>query len=186
MQLDYPGEGYAAPASPSASAPLPSADAISGWVALPRGLAVAARRWIGPAAISLLIFEGLIRTAIYSPRPQVTDPILGPMPAPGSTWTNGREGFGRFRWSAQGVRGRDLPLADDHKAPRVVVMGDSYTRAEEVPDSQTFCGLLEQQLACRLGREVWVGNCGRVANDAADYLYHLPDYERKFHPDLIL
>src|SRR6476661_3294729 len=128
MQLDYPGEGYAAPASLSASASLPSAASASGWVAVPRGLAAVARRWIGPVAIALLLFEGLIRSAIYSPRPQVTDPILGPMPAPGSTWVNGREGFGRFRWSAQGVRGRDLPAAVGPKAPRVVVIGDSYTR----------------------------------------------------------
>jgi lysophospholipase L1-like esterase len=143
-------------------------------------------RWVGPAAIALLLFEGLIRAFIYSPRPQVTDPILGPMPAPGSTWVNGREGYGRFRWNRQSVRGRDLPAEHGPKIPRIVVMGDSYTRAEEVRDGQTFCALLERQLGHRLGHEVWIGNCGRVANDAADYLYHLPAYERKLHPDLIL
>jgi lysophospholipase L1-like esterase len=149
-------------------------------------LAEFARRWVGPAAIALLLFEGLIRTFIYSPRPQVSDPVLGPVPAPGSTWVNGREGYGRVHWNRQGVRGRDLPADNGAKVPRVVVMGDSYTRAEEVHDDQTFCALLERQLAGRLGREVWVGNCGRVANDAADYLYHLPAYERKFRPDLVL
>jgi lysophospholipase L1-like esterase len=107
------------------------------------------------------------------------------MPAPGSTWVNGREGFGRVHWSQQGVRGRDLP-ADGSGVPRIIVMGDSYTRSEATPDGQTFSALLEQQLAQRLGREVWVGNCGRAGNDAADFLHHLPAYERKFRPDLIL
>jgi hypothetical protein len=189
MQLDYPGtpEGYAAPTRAGhSSSGHPRAASVSLPVSIPRVLAGFLRRWIGPAAIALLLFEGLIRAYVYSPRPQVSDPVLGPMPAPGSTWINGREGYGRFRWSQQGVRGRDLPPADGPRVPRIIVMGDSYTRAEEVGDDQTFCALLERGLTQRLGREVWVGNCGRVANDAADYLYHLPAYERKFHPDLIL
>lgn len=183
MQTDYPADpAPTADGRPAAALSIPAAERRS--PAILRVLADFTRRWIGPAAIGLLLFEGLIRTCIYSPRPQVADPLLGQMPAPGSTWVNGREGFGRVHWNGQGVRGRDLPPEDGGKVPRIIVMGDSYTRAESVHDGQTFSDRLERLLSQRLGREVWVGNCGRPANDAADYLHCLPAYEQKLRPDL--
>src|SRR5713226_6820541 len=94
---------------------------VSGW----------ARRWIGPIVLSLVLFEGLVRTFIYSPRPEVADPLLGQVPAPGSTWVNGREGFGRIHWNRQGVRGRDFPASDNGSVHRVVVIGDSFCAAED-------------------------------------------------------
>lgn len=147
-------------------------------------LAGLVRRWTGPIFFSLALFEMVIRAFVYSPRPQVPDPLLGQVPTPGSTWVNGKEGLGRIHWSREGIRGRDLPAAGEVK--RVVVMGDSFCLAEGVSDQQTFCAGLERELSRRLGRDVWVGNCGRSSLDAADYMYLLPAYERKFHPDLIL
>jgi hypothetical protein len=144
------------------------------------------RRWAGPIALALVLFEGGVRAFIYSPRPQVYDRQLGDMPAPGSTWVNGREGLGHIHWNRQGIRGRDLPAAGAGRVNRIVVMGDSFCEAEGVNDNQTYCAKLEGELSRHLHQDVWVGNCGRPGLDAADYLYYLPAFEKKFHPKLIV
>lgn len=153
-------------------------------IRLARMLVRVARRWVGPAAAALLLFELTVRMFIFSPRPQVFDPALGPMPAPGSTWVNGREGYCRIHWSRQEIRGHDLPAAGTPDVHRIVVMGDSFCVAEGVSDDQTYCARLEDDLSRRLRQRVWVGNCGRPGLDGSDILYLLPMFQRKFHPEL--
>jgi hypothetical protein len=143
-------------------------------------------RWVGPLALVLLLFELFIRSFVYSPRPQITDPFLGHVPAPDSAWVNGREGIGHIHWNHQGVRGRDLPADLGKPCHRLIVMGDSFCVAEAVNDDQTYCARLEGELQRRLREPIWVGNCGRISFDAGDFLYYLPGYERQFHPDLIV
>lgn len=185
MQTEYPAKAIAHTAHPAQASPVLPAS-VSPVAAVGRSMGVVLRRWLGPVAIALALFELIVRTCIYSPRPQVSDGPLGQVPAPGSTWVNGREGFGRIHWNRQGVRARDLPAEEDRSVPRLVVMGDSFCEAEGVDDNQTYCALLEKDLIRDLHREVWVGNCGRPSLDGSDYLFYLPAYDRKFHPDLIL
>jgi hypothetical protein len=142
------------------------------------------RRWVGPMAIALILFETIIRTFIYNPRLQVHDRLLGQIPAPGSTWVTGKEGFGRIHWNRQGIRGRDFPGAAARNVHRVVVVGDSFPMAEGVNDDQTFCARLENDLSRRLNQNVWIGNCGRAKLDAADFLCSVPAYDQKFNPEL--
>jgi hypothetical protein len=186
MQIDCPTQNTPASKRPALATALGQAVASSPATSIPRSLAKFVWRWVGPLAIALVLFEGVVRWFIYSPRPQVYDHLLGEMPAPGSTWVNGREGLGRIHWNRQGLRGRDLPAGKAGSIPRVIVMGDSFCEAESVNDSQTYCARLEEGLSHRLEQDIWVGNCGRPGLDAADFLYYLPDYERKLHPDLIV
>jgi hypothetical protein len=153
---------------------------------VPRLLGQLVRRWVGPAAIALVLFEVIVRMFIYSPRPQIYDRLLGEIPAPGSTWVFGQEGLGHIHWNRQGIRGRDLPVGPAASTHRLVVMGDSFCEAEQVNDNQTYSARLESELSRRLPQDVWVGNCGRRALKAADFLYYLPAFERKFHPELIV
>lgn len=152
--------------------------------ALPLALVSFARRWVAPTAVALITFELLIRSCIYGPHPKVSDPLWGRIPAPGTTWVDGNEGFGRTHWNRQGLRGRDLPHALD--VPRILVLGDSFCEAAEVHDDQTFCAKLEREVSDRLQREVWVGNAGRRGLDAGDYLYYLPRYDRRIEPQLVV
>ena len=186
MQTDPPITGISVSAGRSSRRAAIAATAPSSTTATLRILGDGIRRWAGPSAIALVLFEGMVRTFIYSPRPQVYDRHLGEVPAPGSTWVNGREGLGHIHWNQQGIRGRDLPAAGAGKVHRIVVMGDSFTEAEGVNDNQTYCARLEDRLSQRLRQDVWVGNCGRPALDAADYLYYLPAFEKRFHPELIV
>jgi lysophospholipase L1-like esterase len=99
---------------------------------------------------------------------------------------DGSEGFGRISINHQGVRGRDLPEGAPGRLDRLLFLGDSFTEARQVDDDETFCSLLEARLSRQLQHEVWIGNAGQSALDAADYLWYLPAYEQKLHPELFV
>src|SRR2546425_1880423 len=186
MQTDLPITGISVSARRSSRRAAIAATALSSTTSTLRFLGDGIRRWAGPLALALVLFEGMVTIFIYSPRPKIYDRQLGYVPAPGSTWVNGREGLGHIHWSRQGIRGRDLPAAGVGRVHRIVVMGDSFCEAEGVNDNQTYCARLESGLSGRLHQDVWVGNCGRPELDAGDYLYYLPTFEKRFHPELIV
>src|SRR3712207_6767063 len=67
----------------------------NGWMSVSQCLFRLLRQWTGPVALTLVVFELVVRNFILSPRPSVRDPVLGRVPAPGTTWIDGREGWGR-------------------------------------------------------------------------------------------
>jgi hypothetical protein len=186
MQINYPADGVPAPRKCAANPPTWHVAALSPSTSVSRLLGAFGRRWVGPVAIALVLFEGIVRMLIYSPRPQIYDRLLGQIPAPGSTWVFGQEGFGHIHWNRQGIRGRDLPVGTAARTHRLVVMGNSFCVAEQVNDDQTYCARLEGELSRRLHQDVWVGNCGRRGLSAADFLCYLPAFEKRFHPELIV
>jgi hypothetical protein len=144
------------------------------------------RLWLGPALVALALFEILIRSLLYTATPVAYDPLFGWRTAPGARAVDGSEGFGRISINRQGVRGRDLPAGAAGRVHRLLLLGDSFTEARQVDDDQTFGAQLEARLSRQLRREVWIGNAGQSALEASDYLYYLPAYEQKLHPELFL
>jgi hypothetical protein len=75
------------------------------------------------------------------------------------------------------------------KAPgvfRVLVLGDSFIEALQVPFDESFTSLLEQELAGRAPGRVEVMNASVSGWGTDDELRYLTRYGRRFRPDLII
>src|SRR5690348_12754661 len=119
MQINRSAGSLPAPPKRLSDSPTWQVVSLSQPVTVFRLLAGTARRWFGPTAIALILFELAIRLFVYSPRPQIFDPRVGSIPKPGSTWINGREGYGRMHWNRQGIRGHDLPAPGTRGVHRI-------------------------------------------------------------------
>jgi len=82
-----------------------------------------------------------------------------------------REGWGVSRWLPDGAR-----VAPPLAGPRLLVIGDSFTAAQEVNDDQVFTALLQQKL------HVPVINAGYTSRSPADYVALADGFRQKFQP----
>jgi len=99
----------------------------------------------GAFAISLLLWEGILRLTVGAPAPFVQHPRLGWVPKPFASGFNGREGWSRSTYNELGFR--DQPLGA--KVPgefRILCLGDSYTEGGGMTSDRTFPKLLEKAL----------------------------------------
>jgi hypothetical protein len=93
-----------------------------------------------------------------------------PLRAPGSQLRSTvivhrlREGWGVSHWSAAGVR-----VTPPLNGPHVLVIGDSFTAAEEVNDDEVFTALVQQRL------HLPVDNAGATSRSPADYVALAPE-----------
>ncbi len=117
------------------------------------------------------------------------DPLLGTALVPGASgwWTQEEHEFVvPVRINEAGRR--DLDRARD-KPPdtfRVLLLGDSFVEALQVPIEDTFARGLEQRLAARLGRPVEVVSMGVSGyGTASQYLWYR-EVGRHYHPDVVL
>src|SRR5437763_1567223 len=95
-----------------------------------------------------LIWEVLLECLVVRmPNPRVV-PVLGRVPYYGLV-VNGEEGFAITRFNRLGMRREDENLAPTPGEWRLLALGDSYTEAIHVGDSQTFCARLERLLQAR-------------------------------------
>lgn len=107
------------------------------------------------AAVAILAGGELFaRLFIGSPSPQIYDPQIGYAYRPYSEEFQAKEGFTHLRFNALGLNDRDVAPRDHHC--RVLVIGDSYTAALQVPQEQNFTSVAE-----RLDARLDVVNGGR-------------------------
>jgi hypothetical protein len=98
--------------------------------------------------------EVFVRLFIGGPSPQVYDPAIGYAYLPYSEQFQAREGYARLRLNALGLNDADIGPRDGRC--RVLVIGDSYTAALQVPREQNFTSVAEQ-----LDKRLDVVNAGR-------------------------
>jgi hypothetical protein len=143
----------------------------------------AAARALGRGLLALAAIvcggEVLVRLFIGGPSPQVYDPEIGYAYRPYSEQFQAREGYARLRFNALGLNDEDI--APKSGRCRVMVIGDSYTAALQVPRERNFTSVAEQ-----LDKRLDVVNAGR------DGLF-LGDMHTVFHrlaedvkPDLVV
>lgn len=89
------------------------------------------------------------------------------MPEAGNAKVWHREGDAVSHWR-KGVR---LPISKS--GPRILVIGDSYTAAQHVPDDQTFVYVAERELG-RAGRDVTLLNVGVPGTSVVDHILDGP------------
>jgi len=110
------------------------------------------------AAIALLLTllggELLVRLCIGTPSTHLFDPEIGYRYRPGSDLFQTKEGFNRLHFNGLGLN--DVEVGPKGDRCRVLVVGDSYTAALQVPQAENFTSVAE-----RLEPRLDVINAGR-------------------------
>jgi len=122
------------------------------------GGARAAARTLGRGVLALSAIvcggEVLVRLFIGGPSPQVYDPEIGYAYRPYSELFQAKEGYARLRFNSLGLN--DADIVPKNGRCRVLVIGDSYTAAFQVPRERNFTSAAEQ-----LDNHLDVVNAGR-------------------------
>jgi hypothetical protein len=89
-------------------------------------------------------------------------------------------------FNSAGMRDREHSLEKPAGVFRILVLGDSFMEALQVPFEQSFPSLLERELAGPAGRRVEVVNASVSGWGTDDELQYLTRYGLRWNPDLIL
>jgi acetyltransferase AlgX (SGNH hydrolase-like protein) len=89
-------------------------------------------------------------------------------------------------FNSLGMRDVEHSEVKDPGVFRVLVLGDSFMEALQVPLEESFPRLLEQRLQTLAARRVEVISCAVSGWGTGDQLEYLTHYGRTFSPDLIL
>jgi hypothetical protein len=111
----------------------------------------------------------------------ISDPALGHALKPNSrfTWTNSAEEFRvPIEINSLGLRDEPRHYARTEGTPRLLVLGDSFVEALQVPLEQTPTHIAQACLSAKAGRPVEVINAGLSANGTGPVSYtHLRAHE---------
>jgi hypothetical protein len=100
-----------------------------------------------------------------------------------------KEGVAYMQVNSAGLHDREHPLAKPPGTFRIAVVGDSYTEARQVAQSQNYSSVMEKELAsCATlkGRRAEVINFGVDSYSTAQELITLRDHVWQYHPDLVI
>lgn len=86
--------------------------------------------------------EVFVRVFVGSPSPHIYDPLIGYSYQPNGELFQAKEGSTHLRFNALGLNDRDM--APRAGRCRVLVIGDSYTAALQVPREQNFTSVAER------------------------------------------
>lgn len=136
-------------------------------------------------AVSLL--EVALRAVGFTPSYLMPDRTIGYRLAPNESYTWAGEGASRGRTNGAGWRDRDYPVAKPPGASRILMLGDSYVQALQVPLDSTFHKQLERRLNARAagGRRVEVPAMGLGGiGTTQQYLIYTSE-GRRYHPEIV-
>jgi len=108
---------------------------------------------------------------------------------PGARGWQREEGDAWIQISSQGLRDRFHPLSKPANTLRIAVLGDSYTEAQQVPEQDDFCSVLQTSLkSCPAlhGRAVETMNFGCDSYGTAQELMTLRTQVWKYSPDIVV
>lgn len=151
-------------------------------------------RWVCGLSLLLLALtaggELYLRRAIHPP--PAADRFLYAHPPLAELRVSIRPGLSRlppkevaFTTNALGLRGDDLDLSD-HTRLRILTLGDSVTECMLLSDGEAWPRQLQDELARRLGRPVWVGNAAKSGEMIADFAAHMRLLVPLIAPDLVV
>lgn len=103
---------------------------------------------------------------------------------PDLRWLPGVSGDGRLATNALGIRGDPLP--ERAAAWRLLCVGGSTTECLYLDDGETWPRLLQDHLAARWKRPVWVGNVGISGYATTEHLPFLEQFEHLEQMDQVL
>lgn len=134
-------------------------------------------KWIAGFGLSLLAIWGI--TAVFTENfyPKVWAEQLGRnVSAPGWSFNNRSEAWARNDFGKLGLVGvADISTVS---APKVLIWGDSFVEAFQVPDSQKMHSQLTGMLSGDPAPQFQAVGVGRRFQSFADYPFQIPKYER--------
>jgi len=140
--------------------------------------------------VALLGFELLLRAIGYSaPVWNEADPQLGWRLRPGVQARYTGEGDAFVSINAAGWRDRDHALEKPAGVYRIVVLGDSYSEARQVPVEKAFWALLPRELercGFHSGKRIESLNFGVSGYGTAQEYLVLEERASRYRPDLVL
>lgn len=89
-------------------------------------------------------------------------------------------------FNALGLRDVERRVDKSPGTYRVLMMGDSYVEAMQVPLDSSLTRRLERTLEGRDGRRVEVWNCGVAGYTTSNELLYLREQAARWHPDLVV
>jgi hypothetical protein len=125
-----------------------------------------------------LLAEIGLRTFVVTPRLIYETDRFGGLRKPDKLYIHFSEGYSRVTTNSYGLV--DDEPRDSRDKFRILLLGDSFTEAHQVPHAQRFATLLEQPL------DVEVINAAHSGWSWADYLLFIEDYKERFSPDYIV
>ena len=152
---------------------------------------VGAKRLLSVAGVLLgfAVAELTLRVAgIAPPEVRSYDPVRGWQLKPGAKGLQRSEGHAQITINSGGFRGPEVTAAKALGIVRVAVVGDSFTEAMHVPYPQTFCAVMERELAqCKPGGlRSQVLDFGVSGYGTAQELLTLREQVWPYTPDLVI
>ena len=139
---------------------------------------------VGGFICALIAWECILDLTVEVSPGSYSHPYLGQVERPG-VLLHSKEGWGLTRLNSLGMRGPE-PSAKQPGDYRILMLGDSYTRADEVSDGVNFSDRLQTALsadAAETSRQIQVINAGKPSNSPASYLYAADFHRQTFAPD---
>jgi hypothetical protein len=147
----------------------------------------------GAFAIATVLWEVILRNTLESTPGAWVHPYLGKIERKGLS-VQGWEGFGRIQLNSLGMRESEiLPKAVNEY--RILVLGDSFTRANEIPEKQHFINLAQNDLnqwveanqnTKQINKRINMINAGKPGASPANYLYAAEFHRHTFAPDSVV
>jgi len=141
---------------------------------------------IGSMAAALGLTEVTIRLAAPQPTGLSHQDRYGlAMHYPGITRRLAQYGHD-VTFNSAGMRDREHTLAKPPGVFRILLLGDSFMEALQVPFEASLPSLLERDLEAQTGKRVEVVNGGVSGWGTDDELRYLTEYGLKYQPDLVV
>jgi hypothetical protein len=133
---------------------------------------------IGAVIAATLLIEGAIRLFILSPVATVTHPTLGRLMQPHAYYREATEGGSTFLTNRLGFNDIDPPAK---RASGILVVGDSYVEALQVPRDENFASVFR-----RLYPDEAIASAGRAGLSPLSYKYVLDYVRPAFTPRFVV
>gem|GEM_PF-5038769 len=133
----------------------------------------------------------LFASVIWCQNIEKPDPVLNHVLVPGANFTHtgtppGSEFCVNSRINSRGMHDREPSDPASTGIVRVLVLGDSFVEARQVPIEANFCKRIERRLAADLGNRVEVLNGGVSSySPILEYLAYKTKF-REFHPRVVV
>lgn len=134
--------------------------------------------------LSLVAAEAGLRILRVYPSFSLPDSTIGYRLRPGARYHWSDEGRSEGRINHHGWRDREHDLAKPPGMVRIVVIGDSYVEALQVPQDSAFTALLERDLGSR-GRRCEVVALGRSGMGTTEEYLTYRHWGAQYDPDVV-
>ncbi|MEO5617815.1 MAG: hypothetical protein ABIS67_08585 [Candidatus Eisenbacteria bacterium] len=152
-------------------------------------------RWLGNLAVmaigllmGFLLLEGGVRLAGFRPYASIADPLLGHRYRANAAYLHvGEEGRSNGRYNSAGWRDAEHAGPKPNGTTRILMLGDSYVSAFQVPLDSTFHRRLEQRLNARAlaGHRFEVIALGMDGNGTASEYLTYRHWGNTYDPDVV-